>query len=327
MNELIDINSPLQGFNQPLNKMNFLFLQESESERSENDSINFECNDSSSIGLQQNNISQNISDEQTTGPNTGNNRFCQSNIFLENLVSELKTYNSFRGFKEIESRLEGKYTIEASEKKKKEMEEFFIANIHKTKHKEDGTPIHDKFHGPIMIKVIKDAIFNRQINSINSYLKANNSEIILQKLNYKTFISDISKGNYLKFMIMKLAQYFAYENDKDKKGKNRNKEVINEVCKIIPILDELLLSEFIPFFLYEKELDEIVPKVDENIKNAFIRADTLLKEKESALNDEGEKYRLLYILHLFNIKYFFGTIKQRKPCKNRKKTVKLKINS
>ena len=193
--------------------------------------------------------------------------------------------------------------------------------------------IHYKFHGSIMIKVIKGAILNGlgknksklKSPAINSILKANNSEIILQKLNYKIFISDISKGNYLKFRDMKLSQYLAYESDKDKKQKNLNKKVINEVCNIIPILKELALSEYISFFLYEKELDEIVPNVDENIKNAFIRVDTLLKDKEKSLNNKDEDYRLLYILHLFNFKYFFETIKQRKSCKNRKKIEKKKF--
>jgi hypothetical protein len=244
----------------------------------------------------------------------------------------METFNSFIGFKEIQSRLKGKYIIKASEEKMNEMEEYYKDNIHKTNHKEDGTPKHDKCHGPIMNKVIKGDILNGLINSLNNILKTKNAKIILQKLNYKTFISDISKGNYLKFMAMKLSQYLVYENDKDKKGENDidkeqkdlKKIVINKVCNIIPLLNILTLWDYISFYLYEKGLDEIVPNVDENIKNAFIRADTLLNNKESALNKEDENYRLLYILHLFNFKYFYGTIKKRKPCKNRKKIVKNK---
>ena len=276
---------------------------ENDSERNGNYSSCFGSN--LSEDLEQKDDPRYILDNQTTGPNT-----LEQPLFL------------FVGFIEIQSRLKGKYTIEASEDKKKEMEEYFKDNIHKTKHNKFGKQIHDKFHGPIMIKVIKDAIFNRLINSINFILKAKNYKIILQKLNYKTFISDISKGNYLKFMEMKLSQFLAYEDDKDKKRKNLNIKVINEVCNIIPILNELTLSDYISFFLYEKELDKIVPKVDENIKNAFIRAETLLKDKESTLNDEGENYRLLYILHLFNYKYFFDKMKKREPCKNRKKIEK-----
>ena len=289
-----------------------LFSPINDSEKNEIDSNIFRSNHPEDS--EQNDDARYYLDNQTTGPNTGNNRLQQPHIYLLLLI----------GFITIESRLKGKYTIEASEDKKKEMEEYFKDNIHKTRHNIFGKQIHDKFHGSILIKVIKDAILNRLINSINSILKANNSEIILQKLNYKIFISDISKGNYLKFRDMKLSQYLAYESDEDKKLKNRNKEVINKVCNIIPILKELTLSDYISFFLYEKELDKIIPNVDENIKNAFIRADTLLKDKETALNDEGEKYRLLYILHLFNFKKFFETIKQRKPCKNRKKIEKKK---
>ena len=239
----------------------------------------------------------------------------------------METYDSFIGFEEIQSRLKGKYTIEESEEKKKEMEIYFKDNIHKTKFKENSKPKHDKYHGPIIIKVIKDAFSNGLINSINSKLKAKNFRALLKKLNYKTFINDISKGNYLKFRSMKLSEYLAYQNDKYQKRKNINIEIMNEVCEIIPILKELTLWDFMSYFLYEKELDEIVPNVDEDIKNAFIRADTLLNNKEKDLNDEGEKYRLLYILHLFNFKYFYGTMKKRKPFENRKKIVKFKVNS
>ena len=290
-----------------------LYSPTNDSERNEKDSNIFQSNHPEDS--EQNDNARYYLDYQTTGPNTGNKRIQQPHIYLLFLI----------GFIEIQTRLKGKYTIEASGDKKKETEEYFKDNFHKTRHNEFGKQIHDKFHGSILIKVIKDAILNGLINSINYILKAKKKNIILQKLNYKIFISDISKGNYLKFRDMKLSQYLAYESDKDKKLKNPNKEVINKVCNIIPILKELTLSDYISFFLYEKELDEIIPNVDENIKNAFIRADTLLKDKETALNDEGEDYRLLYILHLFNFKYFFETIKQRKSCKNRKKIEKKKF--
>ena len=169
-------------------------LNKNESERNGNDSNNFQSNRSEDSG--QNDDTRYLLDDRTIRANTGNKRIQQPLIFLENLFLLMETFNSFIGFKEIQSRLKGIYSIESSEEKKKEIEKYFKANIHKTIHNEFGKQIYNKFHGSTMIKVIKHDIFNVLINSINSILKEKKSMIILQKLNYKTFISDISKGNY-----------------------------------------------------------------------------------------------------------------------------------
>ncbi len=201
---------------------------------------------------------------------------------------------------------------------------IFLVNIHKNR------KTHDKHHKPNQFKKIKGHIINNcLIDSINKILAYFKFKQKIKKINLQVSKKQIN----LHFMEMTLKKLFVYQNQKNDKS-HPNQKVINEIYNknnntINAILD-LKFEDYLLFFLYQKELDEILPNIEEDIKSNFIRVDTLIKKKfpnNKNIQGKNNKDCLLYIFCLLNYKYYYYTMKGRdKPYKKRNKKGKFVIS-
>ena len=181
-----------------------------------------------------------------------------------------------------------------------------------------------------------NCVFNSFLNNdIKTYIriikgisddKDPEKEDLLKDLDYNKTVNETKKERNLEFLKMPLKDYLSIDiTDKFKTyPKNSNKKVIDEILKnekdnekIMFILNDLTLGDYIDIFLYKKELKDF-GKISEDkinsIMGKFKRVDKLLKEIKAKENDNYYS-KFFYIFYNFERWFFIKIDRQKKEKK------------